>query len=130
MPTILIIDDDPDIVKSMKVVLESRKYQVFSASNGKEGLQKTKEVKPDVIILDIIMETGDEGFDVAREIRKDQNLKNIPILMLTSIKERTGFDFKKEAGDEVWLPVDDYCEKPLKPKELIEKVDALLKRSR
>lgn len=130
MPTILIIDDDPDIVKSMKVVLESRKYQVFSASNGKEGLQKTKEVKPDVIILDIIMETGDEGFDVAREIRKDQNFKNIPILMLTSIKERTGFDFKKEAGDEVWLPVDDYCEKPLKPKELIEKVDALLKRSR
>lgn len=130
MPTILIIDDDPDIVKSMKVVLESRKYQVFSASNGKEGLQKTKEVKPDVIILDVIMETGDEGFDVAREIRKDQNLKNIPILMLTSIKERTGFDFKKEAGDEVWLPVDDYCEKPLKPKELIEKVDALLKRSR
>lgn len=130
MPAILIIDDDPDIVKSMKVVLESRKYQVFSASNGKEGLQKTKEVKPDVIILDVIMETGDEGFDVAREIRKDQNLKNIPILMLTSIKERTGFDFKKEAGDEVWLPVDDYCEKPLKPKELIEKVDALLKRSR
>jgi len=74
-----------------------------------------------------MMETGDKGFDVARELKNDPSNKGIPILMLTAIKEKTGLDFKKEAGDEVWLPVDDYVEKPLKPEELIAKVEKLLK---
>src|SRR3989338_1030904 len=126
MSKILIIDDDPDIVEAMRVVLESRDYQVNSAKSGQEGLKKVKTVKPDLIILDIMMETGDAGFEVAREIKKDY--QDIPILMLTAIKEKTGLGFKNEAGDEVWLPVDDYVEKPLKPEELISKVEALLKK--
>lgn len=128
MAKILIVDDDPDVVESMKVVLESKGYEVISASSGKEGLNKTKQDKPDLIILDIMMESGDRGFDVCRELKKDKEYKDIPILMLTAIKERTGFDFKKEAGDEVWLPVDDYVDKPLKPDELVSKVDSLLKK--
>lgn len=128
MPKILIIDDDPDIVEAMKVVLESKHYEVLDAQSGEEGLKKAKTDKPDLVILDIMMETGDKGFDVARDLKKDKNYKDIPILMLTSIKERMGFDFKAEAGDEVWLPVDDYVEKPLKPGELIEKVGSLLKK--
>lgn len=128
MAKILIVDDDPDIVESTKVVLESRGYEVISASTGKEGLEKTKQEKPVLIILDIMMEKGDTGFDVCRELKKDRSYKNIPILMLTAIKERTGMDFKKEAGDEVWLPVDDYVEKPLKPDDLLSKVEALLKK--
>ena len=126
MAKILIIDDDPDIVESMKVVLESKNYHVTSAKDGEEGLKKAKADKPDLIILDIMMETSDKGFDVARQLKWDKNYKGIPILMLTAIKERTGLDFKKEAGDEVWLPVDDYVEKPLKAQELIAKVGALL----
>jgi len=126
MPNILIIDDDPDIVEAMQVVLESRNYLVVSARNGAEGLKKVKSVKPDLIILDIMMETGDAGFEVAREIKKDY--QDIPILMLTAIKEKTGMGFENEAGDEVWLPVDDYVEKPLKPEELLSKVDALLRK--
>lgn len=128
MAKILIIDDDPDILESMKIVLESKGYKVVSASSGEEGLKKTKQKAPDLIILDVMMETGDKGFDIARELKKDKNYKNIPIIMLTAIKERTGWDFKKEAGDETWLPVDDYCDKPLKPDELISKVDTLLKK--
>ncbi|MFH1783420.1 MAG: response regulator [bacterium] len=128
MKKILIVDDDVDIMKSMKIVLESKGYKVISASSGEEGLKKIKQKTPDLIILDVMMETGDKGFDVAREIRKEEEYKNIPILMLTAIKERTGWDFKKEAGDETWLPVDDYCDKPLKPDELISKVDILLKK--
>jgi len=126
--SILIIDDDVDIVEAMRVVLESKNYQVFSARDGEEGLKRVRSDKPDLIILDVMMETGDKGFDVAREIKKNEDYKNIPILMLTAIKERTGLDFKNEAGDEVWLPVDDYTDKPLKPEELISKVEALLRR--
>ncbi len=126
MARILIIDDDPDIVESMKVVLESERFTVDVALSGKEGLKKVEAEKPDLIILDIMMETGDKGFDVARAIKKDD--KGIPILMLTAIKEKTGLDFEKEAGDETWLPVDEYCEKPLNSEELIEKVNTLLKK--
>ena len=126
MANILIVDDDPDIVEAMRVVLESRNHAVSSAGNGQEGLKKVREEKPDLIILDIMMETLDKGFDVARELKKDQSYKQIPILMLTAIKERIGLDFKTEAGDAVWLPVDDYCDKPLKPEELISKVDTIL----
>ncbi len=126
MEKILIIDDDPDIVEGMKVVLESKNYRVDSAQSGREGLEKIKLNKPGLIILDVMMEAIDKGFDVARIIKKDPDYKNIPILMLTAIKDIIGLDFKNEAGDETWLPVDDYVEKPLKPDELILKVKRLL----
>lgn len=128
MSKILIIDDDPDIVEAMKVVLESRNYQVRIAKTGEEGLREVKRVKPELIILDVMMETGDKGFDVARELKWDPHYKDVPILMLTAIKEKTGLDFGKEAGDEHWLPVDDYCDKPLHPEELISKVETLLRK--
>jgi len=128
MPKILIIDDDPDIVEAMKVVLESRKHQVITAKSGEEGLKKVKVDNPQLVILDVMMESADKGFEVAREIRKEKTKKPIPIIMLTAIKERTGLDFRHEAGDKDWLPVDDYCDKPLNPDELISKVDKLLRR--
>ncbi|PIP67948.1 MAG: response regulator [Candidatus Omnitrophica bacterium CG_4_9_14_0_2_um_filter_42_8] len=127
MARILIIDDDPDIVEAMRVVLESRGHKIVSAKSGAEGLKKVKLESPDLVILDVMMETMDKGFEVAREIKSDKGSKDVPILMLTAIKDKIGMDFKKEAGDETWLPVDDYVEKPLKPQELLEKVEKLLK---
>ncbi|MFZ5799967.1 MAG: response regulator [Candidatus Omnitrophota bacterium] len=127
MVKILIIDDDPDIVEAMKVVLESKNYQVLSAKNGEEGLKKARLDKPDLIILDVMMESTDKGFEVARDLKKDQGQKDTPILMLTAIKEKTGLGFENEAGDPDWLPVDDYCDKPLKPEELLSKVAGLLR---
>jgi len=128
MAKILIIDDDPDIVEAIRIVLESKKYQVDSAADSQEGLKIIKKDKPDLIILDIMMNRMDEGFDVCRELKKDPKYKDIPILMLTALKERTGFDFKPEAGDEDWLPVEDYVEKPIQPDDLLAKVEKLLKR--
>lgn len=125
---ILIIDDDPDIVEAMKVILESKNYQVLTAKTGEEGLRKVRAESPELVILDVMMETSDKGFDVAREIKWDHKYKHLPILMLTAIKEKTGLDFTKEAGDDHWLPVDDYCDKPLNPDELVSKVEALLKK--
>lgn len=123
---ILIIDDDPDIVESMRVVLESKKYLVASAKNGEEGLKKAKADKPGLIILDVMMETSDKGFEVARQIKSDKVLKDVPIIMLTAIAEKMGLDFKNEAGDPDWLPVDDYCDKPLNPEQLISKVELFI----
>lgn len=125
---VLIIDDDPDIVEAMKVVLESKQYQVAVARSGEEGLKKIKCDRPDLVILDVMMETGDKGFDVARALKKDPAYRDTPILMLTAIKEKTGLDFRNEAGDEDWLPVDAYCDKPLNPDELISKVETLLRK--
>jgi CheY-like chemotaxis protein len=90
------------------------------------GLMKLKNKKPDLIILDVMMETRDEGFNFARKLKKDEEYKAIPILMLTAIKESTGFDFKSEVGDDKWLPVDDYCDKLVKMEELMVKIEKLL----
>jgi len=127
MARILIVDDDADIVKSMTVVLESQSYEVITASSGQEGIETAKKEKPDLIILDVMMETISSGFNVAREIRNEEGIGNTPILMLTAIGDETGMDFGKEAGDEEWLPVNDYCDKPLNPDQLLKKVEKLLR---
>ena len=126
MKKILIIDDDIDIVEAMKIVLESKGYGVVPAYNPEEGLDKLKQENPDLIILDVMMDGGNEGFDFARKIKEVEEYKNIPILMLTAIKGETGLDFKGEAGNETWLPVDAFCDKPLKPEELIMKIEELI----
>ena len=123
---ILIIDDDPDYSQAIKGVLESKGYNVDTSSDSVEGLKKLEAVKPDLIILDVMMKTKDEGFNFARKIKFNEQYKKIPILMLTAIKEATGFDFKQEAGDGKWLPVDDYCDKLIEMEDLVEKVEKLL----
>lgn len=127
MAKILIIDDDPDIVESMRIILESCRHQVKVAISGEEGLKEAAAEKYDLVILDVMMETMSTGFEVARSLRGSEANKAVPILMLTAIKESTGLDFETEAGDKDWLPVNDYLEKPLKPNELLRKVEALLK---
>ena len=128
-PKILIVDDDPDFVEATKAVLESKAYQVLSASNGEEGLHKVREEKPDLIILDVMMIDMDSGFNVCRELKNDPQFKDIPILMLTGVRKWAGFDFMEEAVDERWLPADDYVTKPIKSRQLLKRVDNLLKSS-
>jgi len=126
---IVIVDDDPDIVESMKVVLESAGYSVETASNGTEGLDLIKEVNPHLVILDVMMNSLEEGFIVSRQLKSDPKYKHIPILMVTSVKDKTGIDFESEAGDDEWLPVEGYFDKPVKPQVLLEKVKSLLHES-
>lgn len=124
---ILIVDDDPDITEAMKLVLEEKGYSVDQAKDGDSAMGRIRANKPDLIILDVMMNTPQEGFTLSRELKKNTEYKVIPILMLTAVKEKTGIDFKSAAGDEDWLPVEDYLDKPVKPDILIEKVGALLK---
>ena len=122
---ILIVDDDPDITEAMKIVLENQDYSVDSAKDGTEGMEQIKANKPDLIILDVMMNTTREGFILSRELKKNPEYKDIPILMVTSVKEKTGIDFKPAAGDESWLPVEEYLDKPVKPEVLLDKVKSL-----
>jgi CheY-like chemotaxis protein len=126
---ILIIDDDPDITEAMSVVLQNRGYEVRSAQDSSEGMEKLKEAKPDLIILDVMMRTSQEGFELSRALKSNKKYKDIPILMLTGVKEKTGLDFKTAAGDEAWLPVEEFLDKPVKPNVLLEKVEDLLQKS-
>jgi len=123
---ILIIDDDPDITEAMKTILENSGHEVGSALNSEQAMERLREVRPDVIILDVMMRTSQEGFEFSRRLKHDPQYKDIPILMLTAVKQKIGLDFKGAAGDEDWLPVEAYLDKPVKPNVLLEKVQELL----
>jgi len=122
---ILIVDDDPDLRDAIKTVLQN-KYEMMEAGARDEVFQVLSGFRPDLIILDVMMDTTNTGFELSRELRKDEQLKNVKILMLTSVDEVTNIDFKSAAGDAEWLPVNDYLTKPIEPKILVSKVEALL----
>ena len=124
---ILIIDDDPDITEAMKIVLENAGYTVDGAQDGIEGLEKIKADKPNLIILDVMMSKPREGFMLSRELKNSDQYRDIPILMLSAVKEKTGIDFKSAAGDGEWLPVEDFLDKPVKPDVLLQKVESIIK---
>ena len=125
MKKVLIIDDDSDIREVLTTILEG-KYELQEAESREEGMKVLKEFDPDLLILDVMMETHDSGFEMAREINQDDQLKHAKILMLTSVDTEMKMDFKKYAGDPEWLPVDGYIVKPIDPNELLLKVEKLI----
>lgn len=126
---ILIVDDDLDLIKALKVTLESENYSVVTASDRTEGMEKIKTERPDLIILDVMMSTWQDGFEMARELKKEpQFINKTPILMLTGVKGKTGIDFKSTAGDPTWCPVDGFLDKPVEPDTLLAEVKKLLQK--
>jgi len=123
---IVVVDDDQDIRDSLQVILEGEQYTVVTAADKNEGLEKIRAEKPDLAILDVMMETYEDGFEMSRELKKDSDLKDMPILMLTGIRKETGIDFKSAAGDSTWCPVDGFLEKPVDPAILLSQVEELL----
>jgi len=119
--TILVIDDDIDLVEIIRLTLESEGYGVIDAQNGARGLDLAREKKPDLILLDVMMGEIDEGFQVAYELRKGDNTRDIPIIMLTAVADQTGYAFDPEK-DSDFLPVDEYLEKPVSPRRLVDMV--------
>jgi CheY-like chemotaxis protein len=125
---VLIIDDDPDITEAMRVVLENRGYTVNNAEDSQIGMEKVRADRPDLIVLDVMMGSSQEGFVMARTLKSQDDTKEIPILMLTAVKDKTGIDFKSEAGDDAWLPVEEFLDKPVRPDVLLKKVEELLQK--
>jgi CheY-like chemotaxis protein len=126
-PKILIVDDDIDFIEITKFTLEGNGYEVFSAESGPEGWEQVNREKPDLILMDLMMERIDAGMALSQKIKK--RFPSIPILMLTSIARETGMDFSPRSAEEMKdLHVDDFCTKPIKAKPLLEKVEKLLGR--
>lgn len=125
-PSILIIDDDPDFVMVTKAILETKQYEVRFAYDSEDGMARLEEEVPDVLILDVMMGKGAEGFVMARKIRKESRYDQMPILMITSMTEQTGFSFPGESKHSRFLPVDEYIEKGIEPDVLLDKVEQQL----
>ena len=123
---ILIVDDDPVFVEATKAVLESKDYQVSTAYDGDEGLQKVQDERPDLIVLDIIMPTKD-GFTVCEQLKSDPAFSEIPVLILTSFAEKKG-ETSIPVSEGLALEAEDYIDKPVLPDELLSRIEKMLKR--
>jgi NADH-quinone oxidoreductase subunit F len=125
---ILLVDDDPDFRDSLLIILENHGYKVRTAANGTEALEALKGKKPDLMILDIMMTTDTEGFDLAYELKKQPDFKDLPIILLTSFLEKVrqeGPDKFQHITGEEW-PARWMFEKPVDTQKLISKIEGIL----
>jgi len=125
MHKILIIDDDRDFQDATRLVLEKNGFEVASAYGPEEGIEKLKAEKPDLVILDVLMPSNYEGFDVARKIREDLRMRELPIILLTAVHAEKKVPYRF-GPHEKWLPVDYFFDKPVEPQTLVAKVKELL----
>ncbi len=123
---IMLIDDDVDLTEALKITLESNNYTVVTANDKTEGMEIIQSEKPDLLILDVMMSSWEDGFEIARELKKNPQFQNLPILMLTGVKNKTGIEFKSTAGDPTWCPVDGFLDKPVEPDILLAEIEKLL----
>jgi len=123
MKRILVVDDDPDFVEATRMVLESAGYEVISAADGDEGLQKARNDKPDLVILDVIMKTVLDGLHMSQEMAEDPEQAATPILMVTSIANS---DYAALFPTDEYVHIDGFVSKPIAPADLLERVGGLL----
>jgi CheY-like chemotaxis protein len=121
--TVLLVDDDADFVEQNRLLLEARGYRVRTAHSGRQCLEEVSARKPDLIILDMMMESENEGFDLSRELRNSEYTKGIPLVMITSVNDIRPFRIEP---DRTWLPVDALIEKPVDSSLLLDVVDRIL----
>jgi len=125
---ILIIDDDKDLVNSIEIILQTKQYQVRSAFNGKEGYGRIEKKIPDLILLDVMMATDTEGFDLAYKLKENPKYRDIPIIMITSFTQKMaeqGPESFQHILGEAW-PVSSFLEKPIDPEVLLSTVEKVL----
>lgn len=125
MAKILIVDDDPDFRNICRTYLEKEGFEVSEAGDADEGFDMVQSERPDLLILDVLMPSGYEGFDLARRIREELSMRKLPILMLTAIHDIKKVPYRF-APDDAWLPVDIFLDKPVSPSALIQNVEDAL----
>ena len=126
---IMIIDDDPDFRDAITPILESALYEVITAGNPKEGKQKILAEKPDLILLDIMMDSLFDGFSLCHAIKGSpefQAVKDTPIIFVSAVKEMTGSRFQFKSEEQGMYGPDDYIDKPVKPDDLLSRIGKLL----
>lgn len=116
---VLLVDDDKDLVETLRTVLENDGYEAEAAYDGAQCLEKVEAAPPDLIILDIMMRTMGDGMYVAQHLRGDEATRSIPIIVVSGINRVPPYSLW---ADEAWLPVDVFMEKPVEPEQLLEAV--------
>ena len=123
---LLMIDDDPDFVSGIKAILDKADFVVDVAYNPKDGMQALQTKQYDLLLLDIMMGRGAEGIMIARKMRKDAKLREMPVLIMTGMREQIAFLFPGEPVHPRFVEIDELVEKPVEPKLLLEKVNGLI----
>ncbi len=123
----MIIDDDPDFVEGIVSILEKADYEIDAQYNPDDGFEALKSGSYDLLLLDVLMGRGAEGIMIARKIGNDEKLREIPILIITGMREQIAFLFPGQPVHPSFVPTDELIEKPVEPDLLLEKVSTLLK---
>lgn len=126
---IIVIDDDQDFLDAMTTILKSALYEVVTASNPKEGKDKILSEKPDLILLDIMMDSLFDGFSLCNAIKTSKEfseVKESPIIFVSAVKELTGSRFQFDGAEQGLIGPDDYIDKPVKPDDLLARIAKLL----
>ena len=123
MAKVLVVDDDPDFVRVTAKVLDKAGHEVFSAANGAKALRAMRQTPPDIVLLDIMMSYVLDGLDVSREMAEDPELKDIPVILVTSL---TGVKGDGLLPTDEYIPVDEWLSKPVDPETLLARVNEVL----
>jgi DNA-binding response OmpR family regulator len=124
---ILVIDDDVQLVDTVKTLLESVGYKVSYAYQSEKGMDLAREIKPDLILLDVMFAgpPGPDGIEISRRLQEDPDLKDVPVIILSGVKRVLDMPVKL-APDESFMPVEVFLEKPFKPNQLLAAIEGIL----
>ncbi len=118
---IMVVDDDIEIVELIAIMLEKYGYEIVTADSGDTCMRMLEHERPDLILLDVMMETTTEGFNIGYKLKNDTEFKTIPIIFMSSISKQTGFSIDTE-----FINSNEFLEKPINPDELLERIKNLL----
>jgi len=124
--TILIIDDDPDFLDAVSSIIASAHYNVSTALDPKGGKEKIYSEKPDLILLDIMMDSLFDGFSLCHSIKTSKEFSQTPVIFVSAVKEQTGSRFRFEGAEQGMRGPDDYIDKPINPDDLLSRIEKLL----
>ena len=120
---ILVVDDDPDFTEITRTVLTKQGFEVITAANGDQGLTKARSEHPDLIVLDVMMSSVLDGVDASAALREDDELRQIPLVMVSSIAQSEHAD---QFPTDEYMHVDAWLSKPVQPQELLDAVEKLI----
>lgn len=129
MSKILVVDDDPDFLYTVQMVLQRAGFEVETSTTPEGGLNKVQSTRPDLVVLDVLMPSEYEGFEVARAIREELRMTELPIVMLTAVHDVKKVSYRF-APDEEYLPVDVFLDKPIELDSLVEIIEEVLGKRR
>jgi len=124
---IIIIDDNPDFLFTMETFLKRNGFETLTAEGGQKGLDLIKEERPDLILLDVMMESIYSGLDVCKKVRTDPDLKDIPIIGISGMGDELGVRLDKW-GDDDYFSVDEFFEKPIDREKLLDRIKVRLEK--